>query len=182
MSLEFTGHFAKQTHWPLVSLFCTERQLKNVKKYGPGQFGSVVTVTACGLKVPVFHSGQGHVPQLKAQSPAPVGSHEFFHWGFPLIATFPLQCPQRRNWFLDSRTMISLNVISIFHILPYRFLHQETVGSDSCQKNVLDLWCPGKGIGQRGRTLVCLTHCFWAVGPWASYFISEFVYVSAKQG
>ena len=112
---------------------------------------------------------------------------KFLYWRFLLILHFLCIAPKGRNWFLIqlgySWPTISLNVISIFYLLRCRFLHQETVGSDSCQKmcwmfrvleGVLDVEGEDSGL--------CLTLYLPAVEPWASYFISEFVYVSAKWG
>lgn len=72
-----------------------------------------------------------------------------------------------------------------FH-LPHSALQVFTSGN--CWVRFLPEKCAGclvpwKGYwAKRENSGLSLTRCFWAVGPWASYFISEFVYVSAKQG
>ena len=82
-----------------------------------------------------------------------MGSHRVRHDWSDLAAAAAIG----RKWCLIQLgygwPVISLNVISIFYILHYRFLHQETVGVRFLPENVLDVWGPGRGIRCRGRRL-----------------------------
>ena len=99
---------------------------------------------------------------------------------------FFLQCPKRQELIPVqlgySWTSISLNVISIFHILPSGFCIRKPLGQ------ILARMCAGCVVKEyqtkreKEDSGLSLTFYLQALEPGATYFIFEFVYTSAEQG